>query len=244
MSDINMQQVRKPFSYEIIRESTIKQNEYSSAIAISKDNLLVLATADKAIKVYQLKLGKLKQFQHLNMFRKDGTAISLFEKSSLFITGAIDSTIRISSTTLFSSAKYIQQLYGHTSWISNLIIHPVDQDVLFSSSNDSQIRVWQNMQSWCCCQIIKEHKNDVKGLSISKTGNQLLSCSEDLQILIMEPVSNKNYFPWQVVQKIKVDQQGYRICSIDDSIFTFQQDSQNHMHIYSKDENGLYCKTG
>ncbi|CAD8060855.1 unnamed protein product [Paramecium primaurelia] len=244
MSDIVIQSDRKTFSYEILREYSIKQKEYCTALAIKKDNSLVLATADKAIKCFQFRQGQLKQFQYMNMFRKDITTLNLFENKSLFIIGSIDSSIRISSTNLISSSKYIQQLDGHSSWISNIIIHPIDQDVIISSSNDSSIKVWQNIQNWICCQTIKEHKKEIKGLSINQQGNQLLSCSDDLQIFIMEPKNQQNYQFWQIIQKINVDQSGYRLCYINDNIFTFQQNSSNHLNIYSKDENDFYSKTG
>ncbi|CAD8061926.1 unnamed protein product [Paramecium sonneborni] len=244
MSDIAIQSNPQSFSFELIRESSIKQKEYCSAVAIDKNNQLVLATADKAIKVFSFKMERLKQIQQLNMNKMDVTTLNWFLNKSQFINGSIDSTIRISSTNVISSAKYFQQLKGHQSWITNIIIHPKNQDVIISSSNDSSIRVWQNIENWQCCQIIQDYQKDIKGLSINQEGDQLCSCSGDQQILILKPINNKNYFKWQVNQIIMVDQSGYRICSINDKVFTFQQDSNNYLHIYTKDQNGLFSKTG
>ena len=52
------------------------------------------------------------------------------------------------------------------------------QEVVFSASPDSTIRVW-SVTGGNCVQVVRAHEAAVTGLSLHATGDYLLSSSED-----------------------------------------------------------------
>ncbi|CAD8189361.1 unnamed protein product [Paramecium pentaurelia] len=80
-----------------------------------------------------------------------------------------------------------------------------------------------------------DHTDWVCSLSLNEQQNKLISCSKDSQILIIE--WSKLDKQWSVTQKIKVDQYGYRLCFINDNLFTFQPYGKDQMYIYEMDTN-------
>lgn len=68
-------------------------------------------------------------------------------------------------------------LKGHTKKVNNVIYHPTE-DVAFTSSPDTTIRIWA-VPTASCSQVIRAHDAPVTGLSLHATGDYLLSCSED-----------------------------------------------------------------
>lgn len=53
------------------------------------------------------------------------------------------------------------------------------QDLVFTASPDSTIRVW-GVQTAQCAQIIRAHDSPVTGISLHATGDYLLSSSVDM----------------------------------------------------------------
>ena len=53
------------------------------------------------------------------------------------------------------------------------------QELVFSASPDSTIRVW-GVQTAQCAQIIRAHESPVTGISLHATGDYLLSSSVDM----------------------------------------------------------------
>ncbi|CAD8214476.1 unnamed protein product [Paramecium pentaurelia] len=66
------------------------------------------------------------------------------------------------------------------------------------------------------------------GLSLNQQQNKVISCGQDEQILIIEQSQQDS--KWIVIQKIKVETHGKRICFINDNVFTFQPDGIEQMH--------------
>ncbi|XP_071848951.1 pre-mRNA-processing factor 19-like [Apostichopus japonicus] len=75
------------------------------------------------------------------------------------------------------SEQVIAVLKGHTKKVTNVIYHPTE-DVVFTSSPDTTIRIWI-VANASCTQTINAHDAPVTGLSLHATGDYLLSCSED-----------------------------------------------------------------
>ena len=72
--------------------------------------------------------------------------------------------------------KIVSSLKGHNGAVTSVIYHPED-DVVFSSSVDSTVRIWP--LGGGAATAIKAHKADVTGISLHATGDYILSVSRD-----------------------------------------------------------------
>ncbi|CAD8215278.1 unnamed protein product [Paramecium octaurelia] len=131
------------------------------------------------------------------------------------------------------------KLNEHQNFIRCLILNN-NEDLIISGSDDKTIKFWIKNNQWTCSQTINDHKSDVYGLSLNEKQNRAISCGVDKLILIIEESSQK----WNVIQKITVEWFGYRLCFINDNIFTFQPFNQEQMHVYEiNSSNNQYSKT-
>ncbi|CAD8109962.1 unnamed protein product [Paramecium sonneborni] len=112
----------------------------------------------------------------------------------------------------------------------NCLIKNNNEDNLISSCNDKTIKFWTKQNEWVCQQIITDHQHWVYQLSQNDEQNKVISCGWDQLILIIE-YSEQNK-KWIVIQNIKVDCQGMRLCFINDNLFTFQPHKGNSLLIY------------
>jgi len=69
-------------------------------------------------------------------------------------------------------------LQGHTKKVTGVLYHP-DEELVFTGSQDSTIRVWGVQQTAPCAHVIRAHDGPVTGLSLHATGDYVLSCSTD-----------------------------------------------------------------
>ncbi|CAJ0948967.1 unnamed protein product [Ranitomeya imitator] len=90
------------------------------------------------------------------------------------LTGGADKSVVVFDA---SSQQILATLKGHTKKVTNVVFHP-SQELVFSASPDSTIRVWSVPES-SCVQVLKAHEGAVTGLSLHATGDYLLSCSDD-----------------------------------------------------------------
>ncbi|XP_070571995.1 pre-mRNA-processing factor 19-like [Ptychodera flava] len=94
--------------------------------------------------------------------------------TSRVLTGGADKTAVVFNK---DTEQVVSILKGHTKKVTNVIYHP-EEDVVFTASPDTTIRVWMVANS-SCNQIIRAHEGAVTGISLHATGDYLLSCSED-----------------------------------------------------------------
>ncbi|XP_039268045.1 pre-mRNA-processing factor 19-like [Styela clava] len=90
------------------------------------------------------------------------------------ITGGADKTAVVFDK---ESEQVISTLKGHSRKVSHVIYHPTE-DIAFTCSPDSTIRIW-SVQNGRCSTVIRTHKAAVTGISLHALGDYLLSCSED-----------------------------------------------------------------
>uniref|UniRef100_A0A8C5CAK0 Pre-mRNA-processing factor 19 n=1 Tax=Gadus morhua TaxID=8049 RepID=A0A8C5CAK0_GADMO len=90
------------------------------------------------------------------------------------LTGGADKNVVVFDK---SEEQIVATLKGHTKKVTSVIYHP-SQDVVFSASPDSTIRVW-SVTGGNCVQVVRAHEAAVTGLSLHATGDYLLSSSED-----------------------------------------------------------------
>ncbi|CAD8085715.1 unnamed protein product [Paramecium primaurelia] len=232
----------KSFTYNLLQSKSIKQSENCQAIAINKDNSIVLAGCNKLIKVFKFQQEILKQTQLLNEHTGDVTTLNFMQKQNQFVSGSQYGQIIIWSMNENIQWVCQQKLNAHSQYINCLVISNNEQFII-SGSNDKTIKFWyQQCQQFLCQQTILDHTQNVEGLSLNDLQNRLISCGYDNLILIIERLSQDQ--KWNVVQRIQVQQFGRRICFIGDNVFTFQPTLKQHMHVYEMNStNKQYSKT-
>ncbi|CAD8213064.1 unnamed protein product [Paramecium pentaurelia] len=163
-------------------------------------------------------------------------------KSNHFISGSQDNSIIIWSMNQNNQWINQQKLNGHCGTIFCLILNN-NEDLIISGSSDKTIKFWiKQNQQWLCQQTITDHTSSVYGLSINQQQNKVISCGCDGQILIIEQSQQDS--KWIVIQKIKVETYGRRICFINDNVFIFQPNCKEQMHVYEMNNtNKQYLKT-
>ncbi|CAD8208408.1 unnamed protein product [Paramecium pentaurelia] len=238
------------FSYELLQNIRYYQDLNCFALAINKTNNILVAGQQNNIKVLQFKNG-LKLLNIIQKHQKQVVTLNTFQSRSHFISGSNDSSIIIWSFNMIANPKYLTKLRGHQDWITCLVIHPKNENLIISGSYDKKIKFWQQSsyfqsqssntsfkQSWICSQTITEHKKQIEGLSINKEGNKLITCGADYLILILEELENQ----WQIKQSIKVKEFGYRISFINNKLFAFQP-RNNYLCLFTLNLNtGLFQK--
>ncbi|CAD8069663.1 unnamed protein product [Paramecium sonneborni] len=227
------------FQFSFMEAISIKQDNWCCAITINEDNSIVIAGCDNQIKVYELKSGKLNQIQILSEHSKRVFTLNFMKQSNHFVSGSEDNTIIIWQMNQNNLWTCQQILNGHSSYICCLLVNN-NEDLIISGSQDKSIKFWDKQKGWLCKQIIYDHTNWVFSLSLNEQQDLLISCSEDSKILIIEQ-SQKDK-KWKVVQKIKVDQFGYRLCFIDNYQFVFQPRANDQLHIYEINDNKQFVK--
>ncbi|CAD8118142.1 unnamed protein product [Paramecium primaurelia] len=234
--------IQNSFTYQFIEESSIKEQDNCQAIAINSDCSIVIVGCYEKIKVFQLKQDVLKEIQVLNEHQSIVNTLQFMKKSKQFMSGSYDKQIIIWSLNENNKWDCQQKLNGHNGWILCLLLN-INEDLIITGSEDNTIKFWmkQNHQ-WLCSQTITDHNNYVVGLSLNQKQNQLISCACDEQILIIE--QSQQDCKWSVVQKIKVETTGCRICFINENQFIFQLYCVEHLHFYEfNDINKQYTKT-
>ncbi|CAD8191781.1 unnamed protein product [Paramecium pentaurelia] len=239
ISSINNSNV-KSFTYQLIQQYSISQNECCRAIDINKDCSILLAGCDKEIKVFEFNQGIMKLKQILSEHNNDVHTLNFMKKTNQFISGSYQSIIIWQYN---QNQQYVTQqiLNGHNSWIYCLILNN-NEDLIISGGSDNTIKFWMKKNEWTCQQTIKDHYNSVFGLSLNQQQNRVVSCGNDKQILIIEQQQQNK--EWIVTQKITVELSTLRVCFIDNDIFTLSQCGQNQISIFEMNTiNKQFTKT-
>ncbi|KRZ56463.1 Pre-mRNA-processing factor 19, partial [Trichinella nativa] len=69
-------------------------------------------------------------------------------------------------------------LKGHKKKVTKVLYHPVDSNIVLSSSCDTTVRVW-SVGSQSTTHVLRSHSSPVTGISIHATGDYVLSISSD-----------------------------------------------------------------
>ncbi|CAD8163646.1 unnamed protein product [Paramecium pentaurelia] len=183
----------------------------------------------------------IKQTQILNEHKNNVHTLNFMNKSNQFISGSHDNSIIIWQLNQNNQWIPQQTLNGHTNYIYCLILNN-NEDLIISGSYDNSIKFWIKKNEWICQQTIKDHSNSVYGLSVNQQQNKVVSCGLDKLILIMEQQGQNK--EWIVIQKITVESHAFRICFIDNNMFTLSQQSKEQISVYEMNSiNQQFTKT-
>ncbi|CAK66297.1 unnamed protein product (macronuclear) [Paramecium tetraurelia] len=228
------------FTFELMQQNSIKQKEWCRVIAFNKDNLIVAVGCHKNIKIFSHIQGQLKPIQSLSEHANSVLTLSFMKNSNNLVSGSLDNLIIIWQINEYNQWDCKQKLNGQSGSVFCLLLS--NDDDLIISSGDNSIKFWTKQKQWSCSQTITQHTKSVYSLNLNQTQNKLISCSADSLILVI--VQRTLDKKWDVLQKIKADQYGYRLCFINDNIFTFQPYCKEFMHVYEMDCNSQqYRKT-
>ncbi|MDZ7959642.1 MAG: serine/threonine-protein kinase [Aulosira sp. DedQUE10] len=178
-------QIRKPIvahtvAYEklALASSLTAHTDWIDSLAISADGeTLASGSADKSIKIWNLKIGALKTTLSLHSDVVNSVAISRDGKT--VVSGSKDGTIKIwnlPTGTLKATLKRSEER------VNSVVISP-DGQTLVSAGGEKKIKIW-NLQTGELKNTLTGHKKSVMALAISADGQTLVSGSADSTIKI------------------------------------------------------------
>ncbi|CAD8213159.1 unnamed protein product [Paramecium pentaurelia] len=171
----------------------------------------------------------MQQIQVLNVNSNLVFTLNFMQQSNQLISGHSGGSIVIWSRNNNYQWNSSQTINGHNDYINCVILNK-NEDLFISSSSDKTIKFWIKQNEWICQQTITDHTNDVYQISLNDQQDKVISCGMDNNILVIEYSEQSKR--WIVIQNIYVDCFGWRLCFINNNLFTFQPFNGNLMHIY------------
>jgi len=160
-----------------------------TTFAVSPDNQL-LVVASKNLLMHQFELGAEEQkvSRRWKAIHKTPVLEMVFDQTStLLASGSSDSTIKVYDVT---KQYYTHNFKGSQGVISVLEYHPdPDKLVLFSSSDDGKIRMW-DLNTSKCLSVLEGHFSPATALIFSKDHSILVSSGRD-NVMIMWDLANR-----------------------------------------------------
>ncbi|CAD8058013.1 unnamed protein product [Paramecium primaurelia] len=162
--------------YELLPEMTYKQKQWCYAMSFNHTRTLLALAANQDIKIFQFADGFMKQIQQLRAHSYLITTLNILRSRQHLISSSEDTSIIIWSTNLLQNPKYLIKLKGHQSYINCLVVHPINENLIVSGSDDKTIKFWSNhisnqqlinhqdQKTWFCSQTINDHTSMVYGL--------------------------------------------------------------------------------
>lgn len=158
---------------------TLEQHQdYVYDFAITPDNqTLVSVGGDKAIRIWDLKTGQLKNT--LTGHSREIYTVALSPDGKSIYTGSNDNTIRVWN---LETGEMENILNGHKSDVFSIAITQ-DGKTLVSGSNDSTIKIW-DLETEEVKNTLEGHESFVYSVAISPDGKNIVSGSNDNTIKI------------------------------------------------------------
>ncbi|CAD8096601.1 unnamed protein product [Paramecium sonneborni] len=214
---------------------------WCDTIEINKESTLILLGCQTDIKACQFKNGQIKQICKFHGHEWIVTCLKFMSQSNYFISAGRDKKIKIWLNVGMAQQKEIAVLVGHKNLIT-CVISNLDESLIISSSEDWTIKFWAKFNKWKCIQTITNHTDSVFSLCLSNSGQKVISCGKDGQILVLQQISQGIQQTWNVVQTI-TEQWGRRLCFIGENRFTFQPYCKEIMCIFDFNKtNGEFIK--
>ncbi|CAD8154055.1 unnamed protein product [Paramecium octaurelia] len=227
-------------NYELINST---EEQQINSIAFNLDSTVMVAGYESSkIKVFDFIEGELKINQEINLHKKSIYCVYHMKKTKEFISGSCDKTIIVFQYSDDQQWHLKQQLEEHQGGVNCLVVNS-EEDTIISGSDDTLIKIWiRESDYWTCHQTLIGHQHYISSISLNKTENQIISCSKHPQILIHQQETKSKV--WVLLQTIKVTTWGRRLCFITDSVFTFQPEKKEQLHVYElNSKTNLFQKT-
>ncbi|MBP0018270.1 MAG: protein kinase [Cyanobacteria bacterium SBLK] len=169
-----------------IAQTLTGHTSFVNDLAISPDSrLLISASADKTIKVWELATGEL--LQTLTGATSFINALAITFDGNFLIGASADKTIRIWN---LETGELTNTLRGHTSFVDEIVMSP-DGQFLVSTGADKTIRIWK-LETGEMLHVLQGHSGFVNTLAISSDGETLVSGSADASLQVWNLKTGKN----------------------------------------------------
>lgn len=169
---------------KLVQSRLLKVSDDVLSVCFSPDSrLLAVSLLDNTVKVFFV--DSLKLFLNLYGHKLPVLNMSISSDSKLIATCSADKNIRIWGLDFGDCHK---ALFGHEDSIMQIsfIPHPVNSDekhIMFSASKDKIIKSW-DADKFEQIQKIKGHHGEIWAMTVSRTGDFLVSASHDKSIRI------------------------------------------------------------
>lgn len=169
---------------KLVQSRILKLNDDVLSVEFSPDSrLLAVSTLDNTVKVFFV--DSLKLFLNLYGHKLPVLNMSISSDSKLIATCSADKNVRIWGLDFGDCHK---ALFGHEDSIMQIafIPHPVDGDekhIFFSASKDRTIKSWDG-DKFEQIQKFKGHHGEIWAMTVSRTGDFIVSASHDKSIRI------------------------------------------------------------
>ncbi|CAK89356.1 unnamed protein product (macronuclear) [Paramecium tetraurelia] len=214
-------------------QNSIKQNKCIS-FAFSLDSSVMVVGQYCMIKVFQFREGDLTEQQELTEHQGHVRCLYFMKKTLQFVSGSTDNLIIIWSWNEKRKWYCDQILNGHSDYVRGGLIMNNKEDLIISGSDDKTIRFWVKRNNiWRLNQTLTDHVQEIKSISLNGSENQLVSCSTGYEIIVFKLNTEQQ---WMKKQQIQVDQEGYSLYFLSDTLFTFLSHKSDLLYIYEFDE--------
>lgn len=166
------------FQQRAIAQTFTGHMSFVNDLVVSPDSqVLVSASADKTIKIWDLATGDLQQT--LTGHKSFINTLLISPDGQYLFSASADATIKIWDLT---TGELQRTLTGHTNFVDELLMSP-DGQFLISSSADKTLRVW-DWRTGTLTHTLEGHEGFVNVLAIAPDGQTLISGSADKTIRI------------------------------------------------------------
>ncbi|CAD8177318.1 unnamed protein product [Paramecium octaurelia] len=217
-SDKQQLQSQSEIKLKLIDQS-VKQNGQCNAIVFDSSGSIMVSTEESNIKIWSFLNGKIKLVKTLQEHTSWVQCLVYSKKQNSFISSV--KTIRcwqqLNQNEWICSEPYQQ----HTDIIKCMILDS-NEDLLFSGSLDKSIKVWKvdlNKNKLVFIYSLDKHHNQVISLSLNQQEDQLVSCAEGQNQIIIWERKGKEEFEFKYFVKYSISDYGLKVKFIKDNQF-------------------------
>lgn len=164
--------------------------------------MLVTASFDGTTAVWENVGGDFECISTLEGHENEVKSVSWNSSGTLLATCGRDKSVWIWEMQPGNEFECASVLHGHSQDVKMVLWHPLE-DILVSASYDNSIKVWaedRDTEDWGCIQTLgnpgRGHTSTVWAVSFNSLGDRMVSCSDDLTLIIWDtrtnPSSNAN----------------------------------------------------
>ncbi|OAE28342.1 hypothetical protein AXG93_2490s1330 [Marchantia polymorpha subsp. ruderalis] len=154
--------------------------------------LLATASFDATTAVWEVTGGEIENVATLEGHDNEVKSVAWNSSGTYLATCSRDKHVWIWDVQPGNEFECMSVLSGHTQDVKFVAWHPT-KDILVSASYDNAIKVWAedgDGDDWRCVQTLAEpgrgHCSTVWALAFDKDGDRLVSCSDDLTLMVWD----------------------------------------------------------
>ncbi|CAD8179052.1 unnamed protein product [Paramecium octaurelia] len=232
------------WEYKMTKRQVMQDEDPLQIIAINTEQLILIGSINKSIKVYSFQNQTFKLIQQLDDHLGLIHCLEFNTKNNTFVSGSQDKTLRIWEWDM-NFQKYIcsKILEGFVEF--QCVCFNIDENQMISGGQN-QVSFWRFQDTnWSNYQILDLDTDHIQGLSLSPSQQRLLICLKNQKIVILQQINTNNQIIWKVLNKINLNMQGHSIFFNNDNLIAFQENRKPQILIFQlqSEENKIDQKT-